>query len=950
MNIAPRIISSGDVYSGLCAIFNRVATVQVKSRTGAIRRTDGHLRALASSCGIVRRQDGFQRGWIAGRREASSSALPQLQVLGPPPSWREFPENGKVFQEEAEVASKTVTFETGKLAKFAAGAAVVGLKETKVLTTVVADYSDKENLDFLPLQVEYREKQYAQGKIPNTFMRREGAPKERELLCARVIDRSVRPLFPKGFCFQTQIIANVLCSDGEQDTDILSVNAASAALTISNIPWNGPIGCVRVGRVNGKFIVNPNMDEVTRSDLNLIYACTAEKTLMIETQAAEITNEDYASALSLAHSEAIKLIDPQLRLAAKVRNQKRDVQLLNIPESVLEKIRSVATDPIQAVMGNPLYGKFERGKALNDVQDEVEEMFKAEGDLDTVKVINKAFDSVRKEIVRGNILQKGQRVDGRTLVSVRDLYCEAGLYPALHGSSLFSRGNTQVLCTVTMGAPDDAQRLDSIVGPDSKRFMVHYSFPPFSVNEVGRLGGLNRREVGHGTLAEKALLSLLPPEDEFPYSIRVTSEVLASDGSSSMATVCGGSLALMDAGIPLRDHVAGVSMGLVTVTDPSTGTVTDYKLLTDILGLEDHLGDMDFKIAGTKKGVTAVQLDMKLPGIPLGILIEALEPALAGRTHILNTMEKVIIKPRDDLRENIPRRGQMSILRESIGRLIGPQGSNIKNIQRLTGAKLNVSDDGVLTIFAKDQTSYNHTKSLVESCIGREVEVGGSYFATVVAIKDFGAFLELDGGHQGMVHISEISHNKVARIGDVLMLGQVLKVICIGRDIRGNLKLSRKAAVSPEEEMQFAAQPKTSTSPAERNTTLREEVQSIQPESVLQQFERKINTHTLLVDGTSSPLQSVSQVMEPATQPVVVTTVSSETSDRSEKEASSASGKTERQAPKTRKGAVVGVEEPVLTDAADEVPSPKSSTRTTRKPAGRAKPKAKVNQEDAGVE
>ncbi|KAL2612867.1 hypothetical protein R1flu_024559 [Riccia fluitans] len=758
----------------------------------------GQLRVLSANSSMFSPPVQSYLPW--SRLESRRSASRAVQAVQVPAPWREFPASGQVFQEEAQIGPKTVTFETGKLARFAAGAVVVSIKDTKVLATVVSDYSQKEGMEFLPLQVEYREKQYAQGKIPSTFMRREGMPNERELLCGRVIDRSIRPLFPKGFFFETQVIANVLCCDGDQDPDVLSVNAASAALTISNIPWHGPIGAVRIGRVNGTLIVNPNVDEVSQSDLNLIYACTATNALMIETQAAEITNNDYAAALHLAHSEAIKLIEPQLRLAAKVKNEKRPVSLLTVPDSVLEKIRKIAEEPIRSVMENPLFGKFERGKALTTVQDSVGDLLKSEGEEDSIQMLGKAFDAVKKDVVRGNVLAKGQRVDGRALTEVRELYCEAGLHPALHGSSLFSRGNTQVLCTVTMGAPDDAQRLESVVGPDTKRFMVHYSFPPFSVNEVGRLGGLNRREVGHGTLAEKALLSLLPSDEEFPYSIRVTSEVLASDGSSSMATVCGGSLALMDAGVPLREHAAGVSVGLVTVTDKVTGEVKDYKLLTDILGLEDHLGDMDFKIAGTRRGITAVQLDMKLPGIPLPILIEALEPALIGRTFIIDTMEQTIVKPREDLRDNTPRRGQMTILRESIGRLIGPQGTTIRNIQRMTGAKLNVSDEGILTIFARDQACYDQTKEMVEACIGREVEVGGSYFATVVAIKDFGAFVELEGGLQGMVHISEISHNKIQSIGDVLMLGQQLKVICIGRDIRGNMKLSRKAAMTPEEE------------------------------------------------------------------------------------------------------------------------------------------------------
>nr|XP_024369524.1 polyribonucleotide nucleotidyltransferase 2, mitochondrial-like [Physcomitrium patens]XP_024369531.1 polyribonucleotide nucleotidyltransferase 2, mitochondrial-like [Physcomitrium patens] len=570
---------------------------------------------------------------IHGRSVSNFSTVGEPCLIAAPevPSvWRTFLASGQVFQEEVVVGEVKVSFETGKLARFAAGAVVVRVGETKVLVTVVADHKLDAGKDFLSLQVEYREKQYAQGKISATFMRREGAPKERELLCGRLIDRSVRPLFPRSFFYDSQIIANVLCSDGEQDPDVLAVNAASAALMLSDIPWKGPIGCVRIGRVKGKFIVNPNMDELSVSDLNLVYACTTEKTVMIETQAREITNQDYIAALHLAHAETTKLIPPQLELAAKVAVHKRPLPVLNVPPEVLEKVRSLAEVAIEPVMGNPLFGKFERCQTLGKIEEDVRNVLVAESDEVSVKLLPYAFDAVKKEVMRRNIFDKGIRVDGRGLNQVRELQCDAGTYPSLHGSSLFSRGNTQVLCTVTMGTPDDAQRLDSLVGVDRKRFMVHYSFPPFSINEVGRTVGLNRREVGHGTLAEKALVALLPPEEDFPYSVRVTSECLASDGSSSMATVCGGSLALMDAGIHLRSHVGAVSVGLVSVSDPATGRVTDYRILTDILGLEDHLGDMDFKIAGTKKGVTAVQLDIKPAGIPLHILCEALEPALVG--------------------------------------------------------------------------------------------------------------------------------------------------------------------------------------------------------------------------------------------------------------------------------------------------------------------------------
>lgn len=698
-------------------------------------------------------------------------------------------------------------FETGKLARFASGAVVVGVKGTKVLVTAVSNSTLDATADFLPLSVEYREKQYAKGKIPNTYMRREGAPKERELLCGRVIDRSLRPLFPKGYFYDTQITANVLCSDGEQDPDILAINAASAALMCSDIPWNGPVGAVRIGRVRGTFVVNPDMDELAECDLSLTYACTETKTMMIEAQAREITNKDLIAALKLAHEEAVKLIPPQLRLSGKLCNQKRVVELFSVQSTVVDKVRSLAGKHIQTILDDNRYGKFERGKAFNEVEDDVRNILTAEGDDEAVKKLSAAFEAVKKQLLRENILRKGLRVDGRSLTDVRSIYSEAALYPTSHGSALFSRGNTQVLCTVTLGPPEDAQKLDSLVGPFKKLFMVHYSFPPFSINEVGRFGALNRREVGHGTLAEKALIGLLPPEEEFTYSIRVNSDVMASDGSTSMATVCGGSLALMDAGVPIERPVAGVSMGLASIIDPDSGDIVEYKLLTDILGLEDHMGDMDFKIAGTKRGVTAIQLDIKPQGIPLKIVCEALKPALRARCHIIDEMNKVLSSPREQ-NEKSPRGGIINIDKELIRVLIGPSGSTIKSIQTTTGARVYVNSEGAVSIFAANQASYDEAKDMVDAAVGkRDVEVGATYKGVVVTIKDFGAFVELkDRGFQGLLHISELAHHAVSRVGDVVSVGEELSVVVIGRDIRGNLKLSRKALLSAEPETTAASQ------------------------------------------------------------------------------------------------------------------------------------------------
>ncbi|KAJ8447222.1 hypothetical protein Cgig2_030453 [Carnegiea gigantea] len=446
----------------------------------------------------------------------------------------------ETFTEEFEIGNRLISFETGKLARFANGAVVMAMEETKVLSTITCAQSDG-SCDFLPLTVDYQEKQYAQGVIPNTFMRREGAPKERELLVGRLIDRPIRPLFPAGFYHEVQVMASVLSSDGKQDPDVMAANATSAALMLSDIPWGGPIGVIRIGRICGQFIINPSMDELSISDLNLVYACTKDKTLMIDVQAREISEKDLKGALSLAHPEAVRYLEPQILLASKAGKQKKEYRLSMMPASTMEKIKNLSEARIEAVFTDSTYGKFERGEALDTITQDVKRALEEECDEESLKGLSKAVDTVRKQVVRRRIFKDGLRVDGRSLDEVRPVYCEAGNLPALHGSAVFSRGETQVLVTVTLGAPGDAQRLESVVGPSSKRFMLHYSFPPFSINEVGKRIGLNRREVGHGTLAEKALLAVLPPEDDFPYTVRVNSEVMASDGSTSMASVCGAS-------------------------------------------------------------------------------------------------------------------------------------------------------------------------------------------------------------------------------------------------------------------------------------------------------------------------------------------------------------------------------------------------------------------------
>ncbi|KAL5211842.1 hypothetical protein ABZP36_022689 [Zizania latifolia] len=728
---------------------------------------------------------------VPGERVAflsgAAEEVPQADAPPPPSPGRKVLES---FREEFEIGGRVIAFETGKMARFANGSVVISMDDTHVLSTVAAAKSSEPVRDFLPLTVDYQEKQYAQGVIPTTYMRREGAPKERELLCGRIIDRPIRPLFPRGFYHEVQIMVNVLSSDGKQDPDVMAVNASSAALMLSDIPWNGPIGVIRVGRIDGNFVLNPTVDELGLSDLNLVYACSLDKTLMIDVQAREITERDLQAGMKLAHSEAVKCIDPQIRLTKRAGKEKKEYKISLISDKSYEKIRTLSEAPIEEVFTDSTYSKFERGEALENIAQSVKEKLEEECDEDSLKFLQKAVDTVRKQVIRNRIIERGLRLDGRQLDEVRPLYCESSTYPALHGSALFSRGDTQVLCTVTLGAPGDAQRLDSIVGPPTKRFMLHYSFPPFSINEVGKRGGLNRREVGHGTLAEKALLAVLPPESEFPYTVRVNSEVMASDGSTSMASVCGGSMALMDAGIPVREHVAGVSVGLVSEVDPTTGDISSYRILTDILGLEDHLGDMDFKIAGTRKGITAIQLDIKPAGIPLDIICESLEPARKARNQILDRMDQEISSARAINDGSSPRLATLSFSSDSLRKLLFHK----KGIERETGARVSVSD-GTVTIVAKTQPIMDKALEKVEFLVGREIEVGKTYKGTVSSIKEYGAFVEFNGGQQGLLHISELSHEPVSKVSDVVSVGQMLSLTCIGQDVRGNIKLSLKATL-----------------------------------------------------------------------------------------------------------------------------------------------------------
>ncbi|MCS7063058.1 MAG: polyribonucleotide nucleotidyltransferase [Methylacidiphilales bacterium] len=685
-----------------------------------------------------------------------------------------------------------ITIETGKLAKLADGAVTVSYAETMVLVTAVSATTIKEGQDFFPLTVEYREKAAAVGRFPGGYFKREGRPSEKEILTCRMTDRPLRPLFPKGYLYETQIITTLLSADGENDADILSINGASAALMISDIPFQGPIGAIRLGRVKGQYIINPSHEERALSDLDLVYVGTENHVLMIEGSASQLPDEDFAAALSFAQAQIQPLIHAQKEFAARVGKPKRNLPLFTVSENLLEIAYQVAADRIEEAIYQP--SKIQRQNATDALKDEVRAAILKQYPGATDFEINSAFDHLQKKAFRRSILDFGRRCDGRSPNEIRPLYAEHGLFPRTHGSALFSRGETQAICMATLGSLDDAQEIDAYTGGErTKRFIFHYHFPPFSVGETGRVGGLNRREVGHGALAERSLLPVIPPQDKFPYAIRVTSEVLESNGSTSMASVCGGTLALMDAGVPIIAPVAGISVGLVTEYNEN-GQLLRYILLDDIIGSEDHFGDMDFKLCGTRKGVTGFQLDLKLPGIPVSLLQEAVRRASASRQTILSYMEKIIAAPRATLSPYAPRIETIKIDPEKIGLLIGPGGKTIKGITTETGAQISIEDDGTVRIYSNNAQSLAQALNIIEDLCG-EVVVGKLYRGKVTGIREFGAFVEVKSGRDGLVHISELSDARVERVEDVLKVGDETWVKCIGIDDRGKIKLSRKAAL-----------------------------------------------------------------------------------------------------------------------------------------------------------
>src|SRR5215469_14486048 len=694
----------------------------------------------------------------------------------------------------AQIGQNQIIIETGKLAKQADGAVTIQQGETIVLVAAVAATKAKEGQDFFPLTVDYREKAAAAGKFPGGYFKREGRPTEKEILTSRIIDRPIRPLFPKGWYNEVQVQSIPLSADGENDPDMLALVGASAALMVSDIPWAGPLGACRVGRVNGQFIANPTHTQMLDSDLDLVYVGNENDLVMYEGSAKEISEADFNAALKFAHEAIQPMIQAQKDLVARVNKKKREITLTIVPDEILNEAKSLAGDRIVPALLNP--GKMAREAAVNAIKEEVGKDLIAKFGEEKVNefVINDAFYYIQKEAVRGLIMKQGKRLDGRDFETVRPISSEVGLLPRAHGSALFSRGEAQALVLATLGTGEDAQEFDSYTGGETqKKFILHYNFPNYSVGETGRISGPGRREIGHGALAERSIEPMLPL-DTYPYAVRVTSEIMESNGSTSMATVCGGSLALMDAGVPMIRPVAGISIGLCT-TYGSDKKIAQYKLLTGIIGWEDAFCDMDCKLAGTEKGITGFQLDLKLPGIPHHIMTEAVEKARVARIAILGEMAKTLGEPRKELSKYAPRIETIKINPEKIGALIGPGGKNIKKLVEESGCEINIEDDGTVNIYSVSEEGMKIARDAINGMTA-EAEIGKIYRGKVVTIKDFGAFVEFLPGKDGLVHISELANFRVKQTEDIVKMGDEIWVKCLGVDEKGRVRLSRKAAMA----------------------------------------------------------------------------------------------------------------------------------------------------------
>lgn len=710
-----------------------------------------------------------------------------------------------------EVGTHPMIIETGKLAKLADGAVTVRCGETIILVTAVSQTKVKPGQTWFPLSVEYKEKATAAGVFPGGYFKREGRPTEKEILTCRMTDRPLRPLFPKGYLYETQIVAILLSADGINDSDILSMNGASAALAISDIPFAGPIGAVRVGRIDGNFIINPTHEQRENSDLDLIYVGNKTDVIMIEGQADEIPEDEFIKALHFAQAAVLKIVQGQEELVAKCGKPKREYELTVAKDHLLEIAYEIAGDRIE----DAIYAasKVERGKKVGALRDEVEAAIKQRAPEATDFDVEQAFEYLQKKAFRISIMEKGVRADGRSVGDLRPLYGEVGSLPRVHGSAIFARGETQALAITTLAPADEKQNFDNYAGGESeKRFILHYNFPPFSVGECGRMGGINRREIGHGSLAERSIEPVIPAEEDFPYAIRVSSEVMESNGSTSMASVCAGTMALLDAGVPLIRPVGGISVGLVTDFNED-GSLKAHKMLLDIIGSEDFYGDMDFKLCGTNEGVTGYQLDLKLPGLPLSMLEEAIKIAKDGRAKVIAKMAESIVEPKE-LSAHAPRIVSVKIPADRIGELIGPGGKNIKAIQAESGAEINIEDDGTVHIYASKQAGLDRAKEMINRMF-QEIEVGQTYTGRVVSITAFGAFMEVLPGKDGLVHVSELAEGRVEKVEDVVKKGDLLTAKCLGVDEKGRVKMSRRAWLRDEK----AKEAEANGAPVEEVTT-----------------------------------------------------------------------------------------------------------------------------------
>lgn len=688
------------------------------------------------------------------------------------------------------IGGRELTIETGKLAKQAHGSVTVRYGDTIVLVAACSNKEPRANKDFFPLTVDYRENYYAAGRIPGGFFKREGKPSEKEVLTSRLIDRPIRPLFPSGFFCETQVIALVLSADGENDPDTLSISGASAALFLSEIPFVTPLAGVRVGLVNDQLVINPTSSELKNSRLNLIIAGSEDAIMMVEAGAQEVSEATIVEALNFGHQEIKKIIELQKKLMAVVQAKKREFASPTADSRLQEEISNRGTQDLRDALNTQKYGKIESYNRVDALKASLLDSYPEEP-VELKEQVAGLFDSLKEKIFREDILEKRHRPDGRAFDEVRPIECEVGLLPRTHGSALFTRGETQALVATTLGTSEDAQKIDIMEGESSKRFLLHYNFPPFSVGEVGFMRGPGRREVGHGALAERAILPIIPSEEKFPYTIRVVSDILESNGSSSMASVCGGVLSLMDAGIPIKAPVAGVAMGLVMENGK-------YAILTDIAGAEDHYGDMDFKVAGTQEGITALQMDIKIGGLTTEIMREALEQARRGRLFILDKMLQTIKAPRVTTSQYAPRIYTIKISTEKIRDVIGPGGKVIRSIIEKTGVKIEVSDDGRVNVAAVDEASANKAIQMIKD-ITAEAEMGKIYLGKVVRLADFGAFVEIFPGTDGLLHISEVAEHRIRDVKDELKEGDQLLVKVIGIDGQ-KIKLSRKAVLREQRE------------------------------------------------------------------------------------------------------------------------------------------------------